>query len=90
MRENVNIIFIVVWQNIYKQIVWKGCKMEKWRKTREVVSLGNMATSFVNSDSCCFVFFKKKKTGNEIERFYKCAVSAKVVLTVQKMPKKTF
>ena len=93
MHENVNIKFIVVWQNICKQIVWKGCKIKKWtpppppkKKQEEIVSFGNVATNFVNSDSCCFVFFCLK-TGNETERFYKCAVSAKVALTVWKTAK---
>ena len=61
-------------------------KKKEKKKQEEVVSLGNVATNFVNSDSCYCCFFCLK-TGNEIERFYRYPVSAKVALTVQKTVK---
>ena len=63
-------------------------KKKQKKKQEEVVSLGNVATNFVNSDSCCCCFFCLK-TGNEIERFYRYAVSAKVALTVRKTAKES-
>ena len=59
-------------------------KMKK-KKQEQVVSLRNVATNFVNSDSCCCLFCLK--TGNEIAGFYRCAVSARVALIVRKTAK---
>ena len=57
----------------------------KKKKQEQVVSLRNVATNFVNSDSCCCLFCLK--TGNEIAGFYRCAVSARVALIVRKTAK---
>lgn len=68
-----------------KRLQDRKMKKKKQQQQEEVVSIRNVATNFVNSDSCCCLFCLK--TGNGIEGFYRCSVSARVALI---LPKKTF
>lgn len=74
----------MVQQNIYKQVAWKDCKIEKRnKKLEEVTSLRNEATNFVNIN--VFVYFVQKLE-TKLKDFV-AVVSAKVALTVRKTAK---